>query len=287
MGGTSEQNHPVSTLLTNLKFCGFLFSEIQVQMAIKSKRYWSQNSTIKKWNISKEVWSRTSEKNIWSRIEAIQSGSMGWPQEATSSKWGSAVLKSSPPPENEAQAPARENHPKMKWGENLFSSASSSSSSASRSQQQLGVSTWPNNSVSFRAKSNLWKLSQFLYHVKDFRSNRKNWSILERGGLPQSEHIGIPRGGDFCFSLLSVALNALPFLIKSMKKRYAGRNIFLLNLSYMVRSMQKLTTLLNVFWLLSQNSSWQTMFQWLFCCKVLNWVPCCRIQRVFTKYWSS
>ena len=88
---------------------------------------------------------------------------MGWPQEATSSKWGSAVLKSSPPPENEAQAPAPENHLKMKWGENLSSSASSSSSSASRFQQQLGVSTWPNNSVSSLAKSvNLWKVSQFL-----------------------------------------------------------------------------------------------------------------------------
>ena len=62
--------------------------------------------------------------------------------EATSSKWGSTVLKSStpPPPKNEAQAAPPQHHRKLvKWGENLFSSASSSFSSASKSQQLLEV----------------------------------------------------------------------------------------------------------------------------------------------------
>ena len=163
MGGTSEQNYSVSTFWTNLNSGGFNFQRFSCRwQSSQSHTEAKTQLLIVEISQKKKVWSRTSEKNIWSRIEAIQSGSMGWPQEATSSKWGSAVLKTSPPPENEAQAPAPENHLKMKWGENLSSSASSSSSSASRSQQQLGVSTWPNNSVSFRAKSNLWKQSQFL-----------------------------------------------------------------------------------------------------------------------------
>ena len=102
--------------------------------------------------------------------------------------------------------------------------------------------------------------------MKDFPSNRKNWSVLKRARIASKwTHWYSERRRLLFFTFVSCTRCApLPYQIHE-KKIYWLKHIFAQPfLSGAIQRQLKLAILLNVIWLLSQNSSWKTMFKCLF-----------------------